>query len=62
MAHECPECGYTCHCNGDIECCDLGDVSAQLACTHCEEEIEDDEDFEFSETAEQAFSQIGKIQ
>lgn len=25
MAHECPECGMTCYCNGDIDDCDYGE-------------------------------------
>lgn len=57
MAHECPECGMTCHCNGDIESHDCGDVQAQIACICC-----GDEDFDFSETAEQAFGELDKIQ
>lgn len=34
MSHECPDCGQTCHCNGDIDDCDYGDVDAQLKCGH----------------------------
>jgi NTP pyrophosphatase (non-canonical NTP hydrolase) len=48
MAHTCPVCGMTCHCNGDIDdiCLDLEDVLYQvdiLACTHCPD---DEDDFE----------------
>lgn len=47
MAHKCPACGMTCHCNGD-----LGDIWLDLeanvhACTHCDDE--DNFEYEFSE-------------
>ena len=35
MAHECPECGLTCHCGGDIDDLRLPDKAAETACTHC---------------------------
>ncbi len=43
MAHTCPVCGMTCHCNGDIDdiCLDLEEDI--LACTHC---LDDEDDFE----------------
>jgi len=46
MAHECPECGQMCYCNGDVDdCCHNfdGDV---MRCEHwkqCEQEIDEDE-------------------
>lgn len=48
MAHECPECGFNCHCGGDIDDIDFGDLVA--SCTHCpngftREGDEDDDDF-----------------
>jgi len=36
MAHECPECGYSCHCGGDIECCNYGYSEYAAACSHCD--------------------------
>jgi hypothetical protein len=43
MAHTCPVCGATCHCNGDIDdlCLDFEDDV--MACDHCEEYEEEDE-------------------
>ena len=35
MAHECPECGITCHCNGDIDDCVFSTWEAELKCTCC---------------------------
>ena len=46
MAHTCPVCGMTCHCNGDIDdiCLDLEEDI--LACTHCPDDEDDfEEDF-----------------
>lgn len=42
MAHTCPVCGITCHCNGDIDdlCLDLEDDV--MACDHCEEYEEEE--------------------
>jgi hypothetical protein len=41
MAHECPDCGCVCHCNGDIDDlllnCD-GDVNA---CVCCSDKLDD---------------------
>lgn len=46
MAHECPECGQMCHCNGDIEdCCNNFDEDV-INCVHwkqCETENTDDD-------------------
>lgn len=44
MAHTCPECGLTCHCNGDID--DLL-FDEETFCLHCDRDYdygEDDED------------------
>ena len=46
MAHECPECGQQCHCNGDIDdCCNNFEYDVGR-CNHCEgrNDSEDDED------------------
>ena len=46
MAHTCPVCRMTCHCNGDIDdiCLDLEEDI--LACTHCPDDEDDfEEDF-----------------
>ena len=32
MAHECPDCGQVCHCNGDIDDIDFGE---DPNCTCC---------------------------
>ena len=42
MAHTCPVCGITCHCNGDIDdlCLDFEDDV--MACDHCEEYEEEE--------------------
>lgn len=49
MAHECPDCGYTCYCNGDIDDILLNDEDACAHCRHCEdledEDIYDEEDW-----------------
>lgn len=35
MAHECPDCGECCYCNGDIDdCCHNFDEDIER-CTHC---------------------------
>ena len=43
MAHECPECGQTCYCNGDIDdCCFLSEYY-YIHCDHYKEcQLEDD--------------------
>lgn len=38
MAHECPECGHTCHCGGDIDDLTLP-LEAGTVCTCCAEEL-----------------------
>ena len=43
MAHECPECGQTCYCNGDIDDCCFNFEDAVMRCDHwkqCEQEEE----------------------
>lgn len=35
MAHECPDCGMTCHCGGDIDDCLFEGTQEQLHCSHC---------------------------
>lgn len=58
MAHECPECGHNCHCGGDIEDCDFGDVEAGLACVHCTDEDVDalgDKVFRFCVTCDEEY-------
>ncbi len=42
MSHECPECGLTCHCGGDIDDCCFSGTKHERMCTHCAEEAEDD--------------------
>lgn len=39
MAHQCPECGQMCYCNGDIDdCCfDFDDDVDACTCCYCEE-------------------------
>jgi DnaJ-class molecular chaperone len=41
MAHECPECGLTCHCNGDIDDILLPDAGYAAMCEHCDHNDED---------------------
>lgn len=43
MAHECPECGQTCFCNGDIDDCCFNFEEDVMKCNHfeqCEQESE----------------------
>lgn len=35
MAHDCPECGALCYCNGDIDDCVLNIEADVNACQHC---------------------------
>ena len=42
MAHNCPECGYICHCRGDID--DIG-FGERLDCICCENKLDDPDDF-----------------
>ena len=46
MAHECPECGQQCYCNGDIDDCCNNFEDDVKRCTHCEgrEDNPDDEE------------------
>ena len=37
MAHECPECGQTCHCNGDIDDCCNNFEEDVINCQHWRE-------------------------
>lgn len=39
MAHECPECGHYCHCNGDID--DIL-MESDKYCSCCENDFDDD--------------------
>ena len=49
MAHECPECGIACHCNGDIDDLLLPNEHHEAACEHCPD---DDELVEWQEYGE----------
>jgi hypothetical protein len=44
MAHECPTCGCTCHCNGDIDDCCFSFAEDVNKCTCCPDPDGDDED------------------
>ena len=48
MSHECPECGQTCHCGGDVDDCLFNESDEAIHCTHwkiCEPSlVEDDSD------------------
>ncbi len=49
MAHECPTCGMTCYCNGDIDDCCFNFEEYVNKCVHwkkCDPEIDEDEEFE----------------
>lgn len=35
MAHECPDCGQTCYCHGDIDDCIFDNSEEQAVCDHC---------------------------
>jgi len=53
MAHECPDCGQACYCNGDIDDC-FFDEGAEK-CTHwreCDQENDDDQDQDYWEDDE----------
>lgn len=41
MAHSCPDCGLNCHCNGDIDDCELDGTLEQMRCKHCENKAQD---------------------
>lgn len=45
MAHECPECGQMCYCNGDIDDCCNNFKADVIRCDHYKQcEQEDNED------------------
>ena len=47
MAHECPDCGMLCHCNGDIDdCCNNFDEDI-ARCNHCDGKAHDDFEDEY---------------
>jgi len=50
MAHECPECGCTCHCGGDIDDICLPNRHYEARCTCCpypfDEEDNSEDDYE----------------
>lgn len=35
MAHECPDCGCTCYCHGDIDDVILNGTEEENKCNHC---------------------------
>ena len=43
MAHDCPVCYSLCFCNGDIDDCCFNFTEDILKCTHCDDEITDDD-------------------
>ena len=46
MAHECPECGQMCYCNGDVDDCCNNFSKDQMDCQHfreCENELDDED-------------------
>jgi len=52
MSHECPECGQTCYCNGDVDDCCFNLPRYQMKCVHwkkCNPFDEDNEDYEITE-------------
>ena len=38
MAHECPDCGLICYCNGDIDDMLLDNDEDVVMCSHCDED------------------------
>lgn len=44
MAHNCPECGCTCHCGGDMDDLLLSAERYVDGCTHCEPDEEEPEE------------------
>lgn len=42
MAHDCPECGMQCHCNGDIDDINFGE--SDEGCTCCINKLYDPDD------------------
>lgn len=57
MAHECPECGMSCHCNGDIDDISFGEdpncicSSSEWGCGKYDGE-EDEWDYDYEEWRE----------
>jgi len=51
MAHECPNCGMTCFCNGDISDMIFNDPGHVHNCQHCYEN-DDDNDFKYTDWEE----------
>jgi hypothetical protein len=45
MAHECPECGQTCYCGGDIDDCCLHGSEEEFMCHHCPDDYDSDDPF-----------------
>ena len=45
MAHECPECGMVCHCNGDIDDLIFSEGPEADRCICCDGDDEEDEDY-----------------
>ena len=43
MAHECPDCGMTCYCGGDIEDCCNNYPKYVMKCNHFQECQRDDD-------------------
>lgn len=41
MAHECPNCGMTCHCGGDIDDICFHGTPEEFGCSHCEGDDDD---------------------
>jgi hypothetical protein len=46
MAHECPDCGQMCYCNGDIDDMLLNDDEDIDNCFHCLDSEDDFDDYE----------------
>ena len=45
MAHECPDCGQLCHCNGDIDDCEFNFDEDVMRCTHCDGSDDDEPEY-----------------
>ncbi len=52
MSHECPDCGVTCYCNGDVDDCCFNTPMEVYRCKHCPPEQFDDDEEEFLEEDE----------
>lgn len=47
MAHECPDCGQACYCNGDIDDCFFENTPEANNCRHykeCEQELDEEDE------------------